>query len=114
MSWVDWVDVCLANEGEACALTGETDPIAAGRALAAHFPTVVVKLGSAGAILFGRTTEPVTAPAVAVDVLDTTGAGDAFAAGFLPAWRDGLAPRMALTAGNTVASRAVSRVGARP
>lgn len=114
LSWVEGVDVCLANEGEACALTGENDPIAAGRALAGSFPTVVVKLGAAGAVLFADGQDPVAAPAVAVDVLDTTGAGDAFAAGFLPAWRDGLGPLLSLTAGNTVASRAVSRVGARP
>jgi sugar/nucleoside kinase (ribokinase family) len=114
LSWIEGVDVCLVNEDEARVLTGEQDPLSAGRTLGELFPHVVVKLGAAGAVWFGPGQDPVTAPAVAVDVLDTTGAGDAFAAGFLPAWRDGLTPRLALTAGNTVASRAVSRVGARP
>lgn len=114
MSWVDGVDVCLGNEEEVRALAGVDDPVAAGRVLARTFPVVVVKLGAAGAVLVAGAEEPVRAPAVAVDVRDTTGAGDAFAAGFLPAWRDGLGPMLALVAGNTVASRAVSRTGARP
>ena len=64
-------------------LTGAADRDAA-RALAAHAGEVVVTLGAEGALWSdGRTVEHVpAAPAVAVD---TTGAGDAFAAGFLAA-----------------------------
>ena len=51
---------------------------------------------------------------MAVSVADTTGAGDAFAAGFLPAWAEGATAMESLAAGNRVASYAVSRVGARP
>jgi sugar/nucleoside kinase (ribokinase family) len=56
----------------------------------------------------------VHAPAEQVDVVDTTGAGDAFAAGFLPAWLDGAEPLLCLERGNRAASRVVARVGARP
>jgi sugar/nucleoside kinase (ribokinase family) len=54
------------------------------------------------------------AEAVAVDVVDTTGAGDAFAAGFLPAWAGGEGLVVALERGNRAGARVVSRVGARP
>ncbi|MEZ5117038.1 MAG: sugar kinase [Candidatus Nanopelagicales bacterium] len=114
LSWVEGTDVLLANELEATTLAGADDPIAAGRVLAEGFPHVVVKLGAAGAVWFGSGRGPVTAPPVALDIEDTTGAGDAFAAGFLPAWCDGSDPTLALAEGNRVASRAVSRVGARP
>ena len=53
-------------------------------------------------------------PAEPVDVVDTTGAGDAFAAGFLSARLDGAGPREALEAGCRLAARAVAQVGGRP
>ena len=49
-----------------------------------------------------------------VEVVDTTGAGDAFAAGFLASWLLHPEPETALAAGNRLAAQAVTRVGARP
>lgn len=114
LGWIEGADVLLANEDEVLRLTGEGDPEAAARALAGSFSTVVVKLGAHGALLVSGDRPAVQAQAVAVSVVDTTGAGDAFAAGFLPAWADGATAMEALAAGNRVASYAVSRVGARP
>lgn len=114
LGWIEGLDVLLANETEACLLTGLTDPAEAGAALADRFGVVVVKVGADGAWWYSATGAPVHGPAVAVDVVDTTGAGDAFAAGFLPPWTSGSAPVDCLRAGNRVASMAVSRVGARP
>jgi ribokinase len=89
------VDLLLPNEREAEVL-GERDGM-------------VVKLGARGA-RWGD----VAVPAVPVAVVDTTGAGDAFAAGLLSALLSGASRRAALEAGCAIAARAVALVGARP
>jgi ribokinase len=104
----------LPNAEEAEALTGERDPAAAARSLAVRFPEVVVKLGAEGALWTNGSDEvraaalPVSAPA------DTTGAGDAFAAGLLAARLRGASPPEALAAGCELAAQAVVTPGARP
>jgi sugar/nucleoside kinase (ribokinase family) len=111
--WVAGADVLLPNRDEATALTGHDDPATAARALAADVATVVVTLGAQGALWDdgGRT---VRVPAVRhAAVPDTTGAGDAFAAGFLSAWRPDTPPGDALAAGCRLAARAVEVLGAR-
>jgi sugar/nucleoside kinase (ribokinase family) len=100
-------DVLLPNRDEAIALAGSPDP----RALVAHAREVVVTLGADGARWTdGRVV--LDAPAATAGggpVADTTGAGDAFAAGFLAAWLDGAPPGGALGAGNALAARALDR-----
>jgi len=103
----------LPNAAEAVALTGESDPVLAARALAERFGEVVVKLGAEGA-LWTDGVEQVRAPAVRVSAVDSTGAGDAFAAGLLAARVRGAAPAEALAAGCELAARAVVTEGARP
>jgi ribokinase len=108
----------LPNAEEAGALTGESDPLAAARGLAERFPEVVVKLGAEGA-LWTNGSEEVRVPAAAAaapapTALDTTGAGDAFAAGLLAARLGGAAPAEALAAGCALAAQAVVIAGARP
>ena len=89
------VDLLLPNEREAEVL-GDRNGMA-------------VKLGAAGA-RWGD----VHVPAEPVEVVDTTGAGDAFAAGLLSARLHGARPREALQAGCAAAARVVGQVGARP
>ena len=113
LGWLDGADLLLANEDEACLLAGLSDPVEAGTALAGRFAEVVVKLGPGGAAWFGVDGH-VRVPAVPAEVVDTTGAGDCFAAGFLPAWLAGAPPLDALTAGCALAARVVTRPGARP
>jgi sugar/nucleoside kinase (ribokinase family) len=76
------VDVFLPNLAEARRLTGEEDANAAARHLAEVVDVVAVKLGAEGAIACAGT-ERARAFPPAVATLDTTGAGDSFAAGFL-------------------------------
>jgi sugar/nucleoside kinase (ribokinase family) len=78
------IDVFLPNLEEGEALTGERSLEGVLSVLREHFPLVVLKLGDQGAAAAGS--ERLSANALAVDVVDTTGAGDAFNAGFLHAW----------------------------
>ena len=98
----------VVNEPEALRMTGAPDAeAAAGELAATGADAVVVTLGAHGALWTdGRVT--LEAPARAAAPRDTTGAGDAFAAGFLSAWLDGAAPGAALEAGNALAARAVT------
>ncbi len=84
------------------------------RALTATARYAVVKQGAAGAVLAGRDTPPVSLPAAEVRALDTTGAGDAFAAGLLAAWVRGADPATALAAGIRYGAEAVTVTGGRP
>jgi sugar/nucleoside kinase (ribokinase family) len=95
------LDLLLPNEEEAAVL---------GRDL--RVPEVVVKRGAAGATWSdGVRTVPARAHPAEV-VTDTTGAGDAFAAGFLSAWPG--PPEAALAAGLRLAAAAVALTGGRP
>jgi sugar/nucleoside kinase (ribokinase family) len=84
----DSVDVVFANEEEAAAYVGDptAEPAAVARALAQLCQTAAVKVGAQGAWIASGG-ECVHAPAQAVKaVVDTTGAGDFWAAGFLYGW----------------------------
>jgi sugar/nucleoside kinase (ribokinase family) len=95
-------------------LTGHDDARTAAQLLSEQYGEVVVKLGAGGALWHGGFVGA-SAPAERVeDVVDTTGAGDAFAAGFLAEWLLHPEPESALTAANRLAAGAVARVGARP
>ena len=80
----------------------------------ARFSEVVVTLGADGA-LWTDGCRSVHRDAVPVEaVVDSTGAGDAFAAGLLAARLEGAAPEEALAAGARLAAEAVGRPGGRP
>jgi ribokinase len=112
-AWTRGVDLLLPNADEARLLSGEDDPARAAAALAAHYGAVVVSLGAAGA-LWASGTEVVAVPATPATALDTTGAGDALAAGTLAAWLAGVPGPAAVAAGTALAARAVTHLGARP
>ena len=105
----------LANRDEAAALTGRRDPAAAAALLAARVGTAVVKCGADGVVVCAAASgHPLTVTAEAAEVADVTGAGDAFAAGYLVALAGGADPAEAAAAGNLLAARAVATVGAWP
>jgi ribokinase len=102
------VGLLRCNADELRALTGTGDPTE----LLALAGEVVVTLGADGALWTdGARTERVDAPAA--EVVDTTGAGDAFTAGLLNARLAGAPPVAALGAGAEAAARAVAAPGAR-
>ena len=82
------LDIVFANQDEIRALFDDraSDYADLAQRLAAHRVLAVVKLGKDGAILAHRDQLHRIAPAVVPDVIDTNGAGDAFAAGFLSAY----------------------------
>jgi ribokinase len=107
-------DLLLPNATEAAALTGEDDPERAALLLAERVPEVVVKRGELGALWTdGRSVVRAEAAPMAAAV-DSTGAGDAFAAGLLAARLDGAEPEAALAAGCRLAAAAVLTLGGRP
>jgi sugar/nucleoside kinase (ribokinase family) len=77
-----WTDILMINEVEAAALTGLRRPAAAARELAFAVRLAVVKTGPEGAVAHsgGQDWRALSYP---VTVLDTTGAGDTFDAGFI-------------------------------
>ncbi|TDU82531.1 sugar/nucleoside kinase (ribokinase family) [Kribbella voronezhensis] len=105
-------DVFLPNAGEAMHYTRTTSPADALHRLAERVPVVVVSDGANGALAIdGRSGEEVAVPAYVVPAVDTTGAGDVFAAGFIAAtlWDLPLADRVRF--GALVAALSVTRLG---
>ncbi len=104
------VDIFLPNEPEALALTGLTDPAAAATVLAERSRGwVVVKLGDRGAVACNATGEKIRIDALAVEVTDTTGAGDSFAAGLVTELAAGQEMHEALNFAGRLASAVVGR-----
>lgn len=104
------VNIFAPNLSEACQLTGETDPETAASRLAAFCPLVVVKCGANGAYArSGRKTW--YSPALKVNVVDTTGAGDCFNAGFLFGYLCGLPIETCLQYGNICGGLSVTQRG---
>ena len=114
LAWTSGARLCFPNRDEAAVLSGTTDPIEGAARLTRHYATVVVTLDGDGAVVAERGRPPVTVPAQRVRPLDTTGAGDAFCAGFLDSWLRRADPVAAAAAGARVARAAVVRLGGGP
>jgi len=103
LALIESVDVFLPNESEFEQLTklGLTLESA---------PVVVVKQGAAGAVTVGKD-GPINIPAEKTTCIDTTGAGDAFNAGFIHAWLQKLPMVKCLESGHRCGAIAVGRLG---
>lgn len=78
------VDIMFANDEEARLITGESNLVAAGRAMVRLGPSLVLlKKGEHGALVFGRDGVFGVLAHPCEHVIDPTGAGDSFAGGFL-------------------------------
>ena len=108
------VDLLFCNEDEALQLTERTDLKQALLDLSIKVPTLVVTKGPQGAIAI-ENGERISIPAAPVsEVVDTTGAGDLFAAGFLTARCKGAGLERCLWTGAIAAGEVIQHYGARP
>ena len=117
--WFDALDVLVVNETEAELLSGmEVDDLEsardAGLALCSKgCRTVILTLGPGGALLFSEGhVEHV--PAVEVEVVDTTGAGDAFVGAYTAVRAEGVPDLTAVRYGVCAGALAVGVLGAQP
>ena len=111
---VGHVDILFANEGEAGELTGEKDFDAAVKALAGKCPTVCVTHGPKGSLIAENGQIHRIAAAPVAQVVDTTGAGDLYAAGVLYGITAGLDLAEAGRIGSIAAAEVISHLGPRP
>lgn len=114
--WLEFVDFLTPNRGELAALAGH-DPVgldvpAAARGLPVR-AAVIVTLGGDGALVVPRDGDPWTVPAIRVEAVDTTGAGDAFNGALAAALAAGRSLEEAVRRAVTAGSLATTRVGAR-
>ncbi len=110
----DHVDILFANESEALSLTQAETFEDAVQALKGRASLCVITRGPQGATVLTER-ERFTVPAEPVaKVVDTTGAGDLFAAGFLFGITHGRSPETALRLGALCAAEVISHYGARP
>jgi len=112
--WFSLMNVLMLNEEESIYLTGLVDIERALDYLLEFSEVVVIKRGSLGAIAKSRGFDSISVPAIAANVVDTTGAGDSFAAGFIAAFAAKRDLTAALTAGVELAAQCVAIVGGRP
>jgi sugar/nucleoside kinase (ribokinase family) len=112
LSLAKGVDLFFPNLDEGRALTGEREPQRVMHALLRSFPVVAMKMGEAGAMA-GAADTILHHPGFPVPVVDTTGAGDAFAAAFVVYWLAHRALAAALREGNRIAAGVVQVAGSR-
>jgi sugar/nucleoside kinase (ribokinase family) len=112
--WLDLIDTIILNEEESHFLTGKDNPVDAAAKLLERVNTVVIKRGSNGALGQVRGGQLIQVEAKRTTVVNTTGAGDAFAAGFISIWAENGPLIEALESGADLASHCVALVGARP
>jgi sugar/nucleoside kinase (ribokinase family) len=107
-----YLEIFLCNAEEAHIMTGKEDPVDAARELLGYGPKqVIVKLGEEGCLLV-REEDAIRIPGVQISVLDTTGAGDAFAAGLIAALLRGSEIIEACRAGNRAGAQNAACFGA--
>ena len=114
----EYMDIVFANEEECAAYTQTDDPHEGLRRIAEQCRLAVVKLGGKGAIAMWGASSPqygqkAEAPALKVDVRDTTAAGDFFAGGFLYALCAGAPLERCLQTGALLSGYVIQVVGTR-
>lgn len=106
-----YVDILFANEDEARAFTGEQEPLNALNAISRMCELVVVKIGMKGALIKRGDEVVHVGIMAAAKRVDTTGAGDFYAAGFMAGLCEGLSLRQCGTIGAITAGKVIEVVG---
>ena len=108
-----YVDILFCNEVEAQAMTGESDSLSAFKKLQATVDTVFLTLGSKGSLVGKGGHEPMEVKTFPVKAVDTTGAGDLFAAGALYGVLNNHSQEESAVIGSYCAAQVVSHMGGR-
>ena len=108
------VDILFANEAEICSLYETHDFAAAAAAVRGQVSIVALTRSAAGSVILTSDAEHRVAAAPVAHVVDTTGAGDLYASGFLYGLTHGLPLPICGEIGSLCAAEIISHVGARP
>jgi sugar/nucleoside kinase (ribokinase family) len=108
------IDILFANEHEIQSLTGAADVEGSIATVAPKLPLLVVTRSEKGAIAVEGNRQVEVPAAPVAQVVDTTGAGDLFAAGFLAGQAHGRSLEQSLQMGAIAAAEVISHYGARP
>src|SRR5262249_44066772 len=108
------VDILFANEAEICSLYETVEFATATAAVRSHVAMAALTRSAEGSVILAGAAEHAIAPAPVARVVDTTGAGDLYAAGFLYGLTRDLPLPTCGTIGGLCAAEIISHVGARP
>jgi sugar/nucleoside kinase (ribokinase family) len=108
------IDLVFANESEICSLFEVDDFDAALKEAQARPQTWLLTRSERGSVVVAGGETHVVPPTAVERLVDTTGAGDLYAAGYLFGHVRGLAPEVCATLGSIAAAEVISHIGARP
>jgi sugar/nucleoside kinase (ribokinase family) len=108
------VDILFANEAEICSLYETDEFAAAAAAVRGHVAVAALTRSAAGSVVLAEGEEYSVAAVPVARIVDTTGAGDLYAAGFLYGLTHGLPLPRCGAIGSLCAAEIISHVGARP
>ena len=108
------IDILFVNESELATLTGESDFDTGFEAVAGKVPVLVATRSEKGAVAQAYGERAVVSAETVEQVIDTTGAGDQFAAGFLSGHAKGAPLQECLKRGAIAAAEVISHYGPRP
>jgi sugar/nucleoside kinase (ribokinase family) len=114
IGWTAGASILFGNYDETFALSGVPDVEQQTKLLGAHYGMVVIKRGALGASLGDASGIRISLGAPELEVLDTTGAGDAFVGAFVAALLRGESEEACLAAGIDAGSIAVQQIGGQP
>ena len=108
----DYIDILFANEDEARVFSGKEDPVEALHDMASMCRIAIVKVGAKGSYV-QRGDEVVRIEPIPAHVIDTTGAGDMWASGFMAGLIQGEPLRRCALMGATLAANIIEVLGAK-